>query len=195
VYVLNTHVHSDHITTGTALIKETSPHEHVKSVISKASGAKADIHLEDGDTIHFGSRYITAIATPGHSQGCMCFLLDDEKAVLTGDTLFVHGFGRTDIPGGDATVLYESITNKVFSLPDECTILPGHENSFFRNGKTYSTIGDEKRRNAWMVRPTDSEAAKKRFYAVMESISSQLSTPENLDTVMATNLRDGEKLK
>ena len=88
IYAINTHVHEDHIS-GAAALK--SKFKGLKSVVSKASGADADEYIEDGDEIHFGNRYITAIATPGHTSGCMSFVLDDGKAVITGDTLSLGG--------------------------------------------------------------------------------------------------------
>ncbi len=65
-------------------------------MISKDAGAKADILLADGDKIKFGSRYIECIATPGHTDGCMCFVLDDKTKVFTGDCMLIRGCGRTD---------------------------------------------------------------------------------------------------
>jgi Metallo-beta-lactamase superfamily len=92
-YMVNTHCHADHIT-GTGKMKSLVP--GVKSVIAKASGAVADILIEEGTKIYLGSRYVTALATPGHTNGCMTYVLDDFSMVFTGDAVLIHGCGRTD---------------------------------------------------------------------------------------------------
>lgn len=113
VYAVNTHCHADHIS-GTSVLKRKV--KGLRSVISKASLAKADEKIGHGDEIHFGNRHITALATPGHTEGCMSFLTDDNKAVLTGDALFVMGSGRCDFQGGSSeTVLsWDPVAFSVF---------------------------------------------------------------------------------
>jgi glyoxylase-like metal-dependent hydrolase (beta-lactamase superfamily II) len=91
---MNTHLHADHITgTGQLKLKTSS---NVKSVISELSGAISDIHLVEFDSVEFGSWQLCAISTPGHTEGCMSFMLDDFSRVFTGDTLLIRGCGRTD---------------------------------------------------------------------------------------------------
>ena len=93
-YMLNTHCHADHIT-GTGKIKQILG-PNCQSVIAKASSAMADIHLADGDKVTFGSRYVMGFSTPGHTNGCFSFVLDDFSLVFSGDALLIRGCGRTD---------------------------------------------------------------------------------------------------
>ncbi len=114
--------------------------EGLKSVISRASGAQADEYIEDGDELHFGTRHIIAIETPGHTSHDMSFLLDDGKAVITGDTLLVGGCGAVlEKNGGSAWSLCDSLFHKLFTLPADCVVLPGHE----YHGGISSNIGRE----------------------------------------------------
>ena len=103
-YVINTHCHADHITSG-SLMREALP--EVKTIISKASGAKADEYIQHGDTISFGRLQLECRATPGHTDGCMTFILKTKNAsfAFTGDTLLIRGCGRTDFQQGDSHIL------------------------------------------------------------------------------------------
>ena len=89
VSTVNTHAHADHIT-GTHLLKQKV--DGLQSIISKASEAKADVHVEPGDRIVFGSRSLEVRATPGHTAGCVSYVADDESFVLTGDALLIQGY-------------------------------------------------------------------------------------------------------
>ncbi|MGH0160248.1 UNVERIFIED_CONTAM: hypothetical protein FKN15_048659 [Acipenser sinensis] len=93
LYAANTHCHADHIT-GTGLLKKVVP--GCRSIISKDSGAKADITIQEGDCIKFGRFHLEARATPGHTDGCMTFVLNDHSLAFTGDALLIRGCGRTD---------------------------------------------------------------------------------------------------
>lgn len=158
-YLLNTHLHLDHVF-GTAHIKnkygvETSANSadnplgrdiHSQAmafgmplVDGVTTNAQADIELNDGDTIKLGNEDLIVIATPGHSPGSICFYCPQSGFVLTGDTLFRRGVGRTDLQGGDTKALQHSILNKLYTLPDNTLVIPGH-------GPT-TTIGEEKRSN------------------------------------------------
>jgi len=98
---------------------------------------KVDHYAHDGDTFSFGEHVIQALATPGHSPGGLSFLVN--KHVFTGDVLFYDAIGRTDLPGSSQKVLLSSIRSKLFTLPDDVQVYPGH-------GST-TTIGREKRYN------------------------------------------------
>jgi sulfur dioxygenase len=178
IFGVNTHCHADHIT-ATGELKKRVP--GLQSVISKSSGARADIMIEDGDEIHFGNRFVTALATPGHTEGCTSFITDDGRAVLTGDTLFVMGCGRTDFQGGSSETLYDSVHEILFTLPDTCIVFPGHD----YNGKTHSTIGKEKMENPRL----NIEISKQHFVEVMANLN--LPEPKQMDVAVPANLKDG----
>ncbi|CAK8987642.1 Persulfide dioxygenase ETHE1 homolog [Durusdinium trenchii] len=136
-HVVNTHCHADHITSGG---KIQQIHPEVKTVISAASGAKADVKVSDGDQITVGRYVLKCVATPGHTDGCMTFVLEgpgEPKAAFTGDTLLIRGCGRTDFQQGNASALYESVHQKIFSLPEDTKIYPGN----------VSTVAEEKKFN------------------------------------------------
>jgi sulfur dioxygenase len=176
LYGVNTHAHADHIT-GTGLLKQRVP--GLQSIISLDSEAKADIKLQDGDQIRFGNRYLTAIATPGHTSGCMSFVADDKSCVFTGDALLIHGCGRTDFQSGDAGQLYDSIHSKIYSLPDECVVYPAHDYI----GRTSSTIGNEKQNNPRLTK------SKSEFVEIMNNLN--LPYPKRIDAAVPANMRCG----
>ena len=101
---------------------------------------KPDILVDDGDTLTVGNMTMKFIMTPGHTEGGMCILIDD--VLFSGDTLFCRSIGRTDLAGGDFRTIMESIKEKLFLLPDETQVLPGHM------GPT--TIGFEKENNPFV---------------------------------------------
>lgn len=98
-----------------------------KSVISTYSQAKADIHVKDGDVIKFGSHELFVLSTPGHTDGCLSFVDHKAKMVFTGDALLIRGCGRTDFQQGSADKLYESIHQKIFTLPNDYIVYPAHD--------------------------------------------------------------------
>lgn len=101
-----------------------------------------DIALEDGDLIEIGSGRLNVIAVPGHSPGGISLYCPKEKFVFTGDSLFEGSIGRTDLDGGDHSTLVSAIANKLLTLPDDTTVLPGHGNP--------TTIGKEKAHNPYL---------------------------------------------
>ena len=139
-YGINTHAHADHIT-GTGILKQKV--SGLKSVISTASTAKADVMVDPGDQIYFGGRYLEVRSTPGHTVGCVSYVADDGSFVLTGDALLIQGCGRTDFQGGSSENLYDSVHSQLFTLNDECIVYPAHD----YKRRTHSCIGDEKANN------------------------------------------------
>jgi len=137
-YVINTHGHSDH-TVGNAELHSIFG---VKTVAHKRSRINADVAVDDGDFIRVGSVSIKVIYTPGHTPDSICLLVDNTK-LLTGDTLFVGECGRTDLPGGNARSMYNSLFNKILKLNDAVEVYPGHD----YGSKPSSTIGEEKQSN------------------------------------------------
>lgn len=105
-------------------------------------GVTIDVKLREGDIIKIGSGELQVIETPGHSKGGICLYCPQGKFLISGDTLFRGGIGRTDLEGGDQRELTESIRKNLFTLPDDTTVLPGHDR--------FTTIGDEKRSNPYV---------------------------------------------
>ncbi|KAK2168350.1 hypothetical protein NP493_1232g00014 [Ridgeia piscesae] len=139
-YALNTHVHADHVT-GSGVLKQRIP--TCQSVISAASEAKANVHVGDGDILRFGAFSLEVRATPGHTTGCLTFVLHGCRLAFTGDALLIRGCGRTDFPQGNAETLYRSVHEKIFSLPENFMLYPGHDYT----GQTVTTVGEEKAMN------------------------------------------------
>lgn len=107
-----------------------------------ADAVSIDVQLKEGDVIKIGSGELQVIETPGHSPGGICLYCPQGGFLISGDTLFRGGVGRTDLYGGNARQLSESIRKKLFTLPDETKVLPGHDR--------FTTIGDEKRSNPYV---------------------------------------------
>jgi len=121
-----------------------SPNRAMLAMFGADPSPAAGVLLKDGDTITFGKQSVKVIHTPGHTPGGICLYFPGY--VLTGDTLFVQGVGRTDLPGGSFQVLQASIRNKLFTLPEDTVVLPGHN-----YGSTpTSTIGREKAGNMFV---------------------------------------------
>ncbi|NJK51466.1 MBL fold metallo-hydrolase [Candidatus Gracilibacteria bacterium] len=142
-YCLETHIHADHIT-GTARLRQMTGCLGI--VPENAQAACADLHFGDGETLKLGTITIKAIATPGHTDSHNAYLVNRDR-VLTGDALFVRGCGRTDFQSGDAGTLYDSVTQRLFTFPDETLVYPAHD----YRGHTVSTIGEEKQWNPRFV--------------------------------------------
>jgi glyoxylase-like metal-dependent hydrolase (beta-lactamase superfamily II) len=139
-YVLETHAHADHVTSAGRLRALTGA---CAAVPSGCGIAPAEVQLEDGDVIRFGNgEEIRVLHTPGHTAGSMSYLWRGN--VFTGDTLLIDGCGRTDFQSGSSDDLFESVTGKLFALPDATRMWPGHD----YQGQAVSTIGWEKRHNA-----------------------------------------------
>lgn len=142
-YCLETHIHADHIT-GTAKLREMT--KCLGIVPENAQIACADGFLKDREILQLGNVIIEAIATPGHTDSHAAYLINDQ-AILTGDALLIRGCGRTDFQSGDAGTLYDSVTERLFKLPDATLVYPGHD----YRGYTVSTIGEEKQYNSRFV--------------------------------------------
>lgn len=178
MFGVNTHAHADHIT-GTGLLKRKVP--GVRSVISAASEAQADVKVAAGDKITFGKRSVAVRATPGHTAGCVSFVADDESFVLTGDALLIQGCGRTDFQGGSAETLYQSVHSQIFTLPDETIVYPAHD----YKGRFSSKVGDEKKTNPRLGEGKTVE----EFAEIMKNLN--LSYPKKIDVAVPANMRCG----
>jgi glyoxylase-like metal-dependent hydrolase (beta-lactamase superfamily II)/rhodanese-related sulfurtransferase len=178
LYSLDTHVHADHVT-GAWLLKRTLGS---RIAIARRSGAKSfDVGLEDGQKIQFGKRYLEARATPGHTNGCMTFVLDDQSMAFTGDALLIRGAGRTDFQGGSAHTLYHSIIAQIFSLPDSCLIYPAHD----YRGLTSTSVAEEKEHNPRIGH----DHSERDFVGYMQNLG--LPHPKQIDVAVPANLLCG----
>jgi sulfur dioxygenase len=179
VYAMNTHAHADHIT-GTGLIKTKLP--GVKSVISKASGAKADHFVDHGDKIYFGNLFLEVRSTPGHTAGCVTYVTGDSDAqpsprmAFTGDALIIRACGRTDFQGGSSDQLYQSVHSQIFTLPKDTLLYPAHD----YKGFTVSTVEEEIAYNPRLSKD------KETFKTIMESLN--LPYPKMIDVAVPANL-------
>jgi sulfur dioxygenase len=140
---LETHIHADHIT-GTAELRRLTGCQGI--VPENAEAACADRFIRDGEVLQVGNISIEAIATPGHNDSHFAYWVN-QTHVLTGDALLIRGCGRTDFQSGDAGTLYDSVTQRLYSLPESTLVYPGHD----YHGLTVSTIGEEKQWNRRFV--------------------------------------------
>ena len=137
-YKLDTHIHADHITAALEL------KQMVGSKIAAPAFDRlpcADIGIEEGMPFTVGSIELQPLHTPGHTAGHFAYLFGDR--LFTGDALLIDGCGRTDFQNGDATALYRSVTEKLFTLPDDTLVYPGHD----YKDRRVSSISQEKQRN------------------------------------------------
>ncbi len=178
VATLETHIHADHVT-GAWLLKERFGGG---IAVSEAGGADgADRLLGHGDRVRFGAGHVVARATPGHTAGCLTFVLHDRSMAFTGDCLLIRGCGRTDFQGGSAERLYRSVREQIFSLPDDCLLYPGHD----YRGLTVSSVGEERRHNPRL----GGELSCRDFRGFMDNLG--LPHPKRMDIAVPANLRCG----
>lgn len=178
VYTLETHVHADHVTSSGLLRQRVGS----KSVVSSAGGAPcADVLAEHGQTVRVGSIEVEVRHTPGHTDGCVSYVLADQSKVFTGDTLFIRGCGRTDFQQGDSRRLYASVHDQIFSLPDTCEIYPGHD----YKGRTRSTVAEEKAHNPRL----GGGRTEAQFVEIMGNL--KLANPAQIDVAVPANLKCG----
>jgi sulfur dioxygenase len=178
VATLDTHVHADHVT-GAWLLKTLCGSEIALSAESGAKGA--DRYLKHGDRVQFGSRYLEVRATPGHTQGCVTFVLDDESAAFTGDCLLIRGSGRTDFQQGDARAMYRSVRSQILTLPPACLLYPAHD----YRGLTVTSVAEERSFNPRL----GGDIGEADFVGYMTNLG--LPHPKLIDIAVPANLRCG----
>ena len=177
-YVIDTHLHADHIT-GSGLLRARTG---CKVVLPAATGVDvADVLVEDGDAITFGLQALEVRATPGHTDGCASYVAVTRPMVFTGDTLLIRGCGRTDFQSGDARTLYRSVRDKLFSLADETEVYPGHD----YKGRTSSSIREERLYNPRL----GGEKTEQQFVGIMHQL--KLAYPRKIDVALPANQRCG----
>ena len=162
---LVTHYHSDHcggnmmghsIEGIAALVERTGVPIHVQAAeaefvtkVTEVGGSDLVSH-QPGDVVHVGAVPIELVHTPGHTPGSQCFLVNG--CLVAGDTLFLEGCGRTDLPGGDPAQLYESLTRTLAKVPDDAILFPGHQYSVASS----ATMGETRKLN-FVFRPQTAE--------------------------------------
>lgn len=169
-YVLETHVHADHVTAA-GVIRERTGAE----TVAGARGAPcASVLVRHGDEIRLGQVVIRVLETPGHTDDSVSYHVPG--MVFTGDALLVRGTGRTDFQNGDPGALHDSITRVLFALPDDTLVYPGHD----YKGRTVTTIGEEKTHNPRLAGKTRDE-----FIEIMNNLG--LPAPKKLAVAVAAN--------
>src|SRR5690348_12086706 len=178
LYTLETHVHADHVSGASNLKQRLGSH----IALSSESGAEgADRYLRDGDKVQFGKRHLTVYATPGHTNGCLTYVLDDRTMAFTGDCLLIRGTGRTDFQQGDPDAMYRSIHQQIFTLPDSCLLYPAHD----YRGLTVTSVREERRFNPRL----GGEIGEGDFTGYMKNL--RLAHPKKLDVAVPANLKCG----
>jgi glyoxylase-like metal-dependent hydrolase (beta-lactamase superfamily II)/rhodanese-related sulfurtransferase len=177
-YALDTHVHADHVT-GAWLMRQALGAE---TVLSRRYGAEnVDVPVDDGDVLAFGNCSLSVRATPGHTDGCLTYVTSNQDMAFTGDCLMIRGAGRTDFQAGDEHVMWDSIREKIFSLPEECLIYPGHDYA----GRTVSTVAEEKQFNPRI----GGDAREEDFVGYMANLG--LPHPKLIDIAVPANMIGG----
>jgi len=178
-YTLETHVHADHVT-GAWALKQRFGSRIALSANSGADGA--DRLLQQDDIVEFGARSLEVRATPGHTGGCLTYVLDDRSMAFTGDCLLIRGCGRTDFQEGDPRTLYRSIHEQVFTLPDACLLYPGHD----YRGLTVTSVTEERRFNPRL----GGDLSEGDFAGYMDNLG--LAHPKKIDIAVPANLKCGK---
>ena len=177
-WTIETHTHADHVTGAWLLSKRLGS----RIAVPAAGGAEgADRTLSHGDRIDFGARHLRVRATPGHTDGCLSYVLDDESMAFTGDALLIRGCGRTDFQQGDARRLFRSVRTELFSLPQDCLLWPAHD----YRGLTVTSVREERAHNPRL----GGEVGEDDFVGFMANLN--LPHPKQIDVAVPGNLRCG----
>jgi sulfur dioxygenase len=178
IATLETHVHADHVT-GAWLLKQRTGS---RIMLAKASNAEgADRYLTQDDIVTFGGRRLLVRATPGHTDSCMTYVLDDHSMAFTGDCLLIRGSGRTDFQQGDPAAMYRSVHEQIFTLPDDCLLYPAHD----YRGLTATSVAEERHFNPRL----GGEIGLNDFAGYMRNL--RLAHPKMIDVAVPGNMRCG----
>ncbi len=172
--IIDTHTHADH-RSGAMELGELADAPVVMHRLAPAP--HVSIHVEDGQALKVGDEELRVLHTPGHTPDSISLLAADR--VFTGDVLFIHGTGRADFAGGDAGVQYDSVTRKLFTLPDEILVFPAHD----YRGHTQSTIAEEKRSNPRLAGKTRDD-----YVNLMNNLG--LPLPDGIQEALQPNQSD-----
>lgn len=175
---LETHVHADHIT-GAWLLKRQFASAIMLAAASGAEGA--DLYLVDGTRVAFGDRHLEVRATPGHTHGCLTYVLDDATMAFTGDCLLIRGTGRTDFQQGNAHAMFRSVRERILTLPPHCLLYPAHD----YRGLTVTSVAEERRFNPRL----GGAIGEADFVGYMNNLG--LPHPKLIEVAVPANLRCG----
>jgi sulfur dioxygenase len=171
-------VHADHVTAAW-LMKQRCGSQIMLS--EHAGVAHADRLLKHGDRVPFGGRALEVRATPGHTNGCLSYVLDDHSMAFTGDSLLIRGCGRTDFQQGSPATLFRSVREQILSLPPACLLYPAHD----YRGVTVTSVEEELRFNPRLGGDVD----ESDFAGYMNNLG--LPHPKLMDIAVPANLRCG----
>lgn len=175
-YTVDTHTHADHITSALEMKQKVGS----KIAAPAMEGLDCtDLGLEEGKPLQVGSIKLDPLHTPGHTDGHFAYVFQDR--IFTGDALLIEGCGRTDFQNGDSDILYKSVTEKLFSLPDDYLVYPAHD----YKQRRVSTIAQEKDRNARLGKKKTLE----EFREIMSNLN--LAYPKFLDYAVPGNQKCG----
>lgn len=180
VRAIDTHTHADHVT-ALGDLRDATQCTTIMGEFTQA--ACVDETLRDGDIINVDGTRLSAVYTPGHTDESFSFILNPERpeAVFTGDLLLIRGTGRTDFQNGDPAKSYDSITGRIFTLPDSTTVYPAHD----YKGWTASSVGEEKRYN-----PRLAGKSRQEYIDIMNNLN--LPDPKQMDVAVPANLSCGQ---
>ena len=171
VKVIDTHIHADHISGLNELSIETS----CSKIMGEQSKSEVlDIRVKDEEKIKIENIELKSIYTPGHTDCSYSFFMKDR--VFTGDTLLINGTGRTDFQNGNPHDAYDSLFKKILKLPEKTLVYPAHD----YNGKTHSTIENEKNNN-----PRLQVKSAQEYAEIMSNL--KLSHPKMMDVAVPAN--------
>jgi sulfur dioxygenase len=171
VLSIDTHTHADH-RSGASELRELLDAPYVMH--KRAPSPRVDLHVDEGDKLAIGELELRVLYTPGHTPDAISLVVEDR--VFTGDTLLIGGTGRTDFAGGDPAAQYESITRKLFALPEDTLVYPAHD----YRGRSSSTVGQEKQTNPRLVGKT-----REQYVELMNHLG--LPLPDKIQTVLQPN--------
>ena len=180
IYTLDTHVHADHVTGSGELGKCTGA---LSGIAAVANVACVDRDLAHADRLRFGRYEIEVRSTPGHTDGCLTFVVETGSQTLafTGDAILIRGCGRTDFQQGDAATLYHSVHDQIFTLPEDTIIYPGHD----YKGHIASSVGEEKAHNPRL----NIDISKSQFVDIMGNLN--LAAPKRIQDALPANMECG----